>query len=142
MSIADLVADLRAPTPSAAAEAAVRSSSELRNELRKYSLRMSGASRALVRKRSDQLRHLSRDIADAGGWQVASRKTALENIAGKLHALSPLATLGRGYAVARDAHGTALTSVASFNEGDAFDLVLRDGVVPSRVAGTPRKDDA
>lgn len=141
MSIADLVADMRAPTPSAAAEAAVRSSSELRMELKKYSLRMSNATRSLVRVRRDQLRHLTRDIADAGGWQIESRRTALDNIAGKLHALSPLATLGRGYAVARDADGRALTSVESFKDGDAFDLVLRDGVVPSRVAGAPKKED-
>ena len=139
ISISDLVADMRAPTPSAAAEAAVRSSSELRNELRKFSMRMSNAARSLVRVRRDQLRHLGRDIGDAGSWQVESRRTALENVAGKLHALSPLATLGRGYAVARDAEGRALTSVESFREGDAFDLVLRDGVVPSRVAGHPTK---
>ena len=137
MSISDLVADLRAPTPSAAAEAAVRSSAELRNELKRFSMRMSNATRSLVRVRRDQLRHLTRDIADAGIWQVDSRRTALENVAGKLHALSPLATLGRGYAVARDNSGRALTSVDSFREGDAFDLVLRDGVVPSRVAGKP-----
>jgi exodeoxyribonuclease VII large subunit len=135
MSIADLVADLRAPTPSAAAEAAVRSSAELRNELRKFSLRMAGATRAIMRSRADQVRHLARDIGDAGAAQVASRKSALESVAGKLHALSPLATLSRGYAVARDPNGHALTSVEQFNEGDAFDLVLRDGVVPSRVAG-------
>jgi exodeoxyribonuclease VII large subunit len=137
LSISDLVADLRAPTPSAAAEAAVRSSSELRNELKKFSMRMSNATRSLVRGRRDQLRHLTRDIADAGTWQIDSRKTALENVAGKLHALSPLATLGRGYGVARDRDGKALTSVEAFRDGDAFDLVLRDGVVPSRVEGTP-----
>ena len=137
MSISDLVADLRAATPSAAAEAAVRSSAELRNELRRFSMRMSNATRSLVRVRRDQLRHLTRDIADAGTGQIDSRKTALENVAGKLHALSPLATLGRGYAVARDGSGRALTSVDAFRDGDAFDLVLRDGVVPSRVAGKP-----
>jgi len=141
ISIADLVADLRAPTPSAAAEAAVRSSSELRNELRKFSLRMSNAARSLVRMRRDQFRHLGRDIADAATSQIESRKTALGHVAGKLNALSPLATLGRGYAVARDAEGRALTSVESFQDGDAFELVLRDGLVPSRVDGAPKKED-
>jgi len=141
MSIADLVADLRAPTPSAAAESAVRSSAELRNELRKFSLRMSGAARALVRRRADGLRHLTRDIADAGAAQIDSRKAALESVAGKLHALSPLATLARGYAVARDPQRHALTSIEQFKDGEAFDLVLRDGIVPSRVAGAPRKED-
>ena len=140
ISICDLVADLRAPTPSAAAEAAVRSSVELRSELRKYSLRMTGAARSLVRMRGNELRHLGRDIADAASTHVAAHRTQLESVAGRLHALSPLATLSRGYAVARDASGTALTSVESFHDGDSFDLIVRDGVVPARVAGVPRKE--
>jgi exodeoxyribonuclease VII large subunit len=102
---------------------------------------MTGATRTIMRARADQLRHLARDIADAGSSQVASRRSALESVAGKLHALSPLATLSRGYAVARDANGHALTSVGQFTEGDAFDLVLRDGVVPSRVAGPVVRED-
>src|SRR5262249_46396682 len=67
MSICDLVADMRAPTPSAAAEAATRSRAELQNELRRMSLRMGAAARSAIRRRSDELRHLERDVTSASG---------------------------------------------------------------------------
>jgi exodeoxyribonuclease VII large subunit len=137
MSICDLVADHRAPTPSAAAEVATQSLTELHANLRKLSLRMSGATRATVRWHADQLRHLSRDIAGAGQAQIHGRQAAIETIAGRLHALSPLATLARGYAVARDASGATLNSTAAFREGMPFDLIVRDGTVPALVRSMP-----
>lgn len=133
ISICDLVADYRAPTPSAAAEAATRTAAELRNELRKLSLRMGGAARALIRANDNRLRHLARDVADASAGQVTRRQTQLRAVAGRLHALSPLATLARGYAVARDAAGATLSSTAAFHDDMPFDLIVRDGIVPARV---------
>ena len=50
-----------------------------------------------------------------------------------LHALSPLATLARGYAVARRTDGTTLGSASSFTPGMPFELTLRDGVVRAQV---------
>ncbi|HVX39855.1 MAG TPA: exodeoxyribonuclease VII large subunit [Gemmatimonadaceae bacterium] len=141
ISICDLVADLRAATPSAAAEAATRSRVELEGELRKLSLRMGGATRAALRARADRLRHLARDVASASGEQVARRRTSLHAVSGRLHALSPLATLARGYAVARGTDGATLSSVGQFSPGMAFDLVVRDGTVPARV-DAQREDGA
>jgi exodeoxyribonuclease VII large subunit len=60
---------------------------------------------------------------------VNARKTNIAGVAGKLNALSPLATLARGYAVARDPDGAALTSAAQFKPGDPFELLLHDGKV-------------
>jgi exodeoxyribonuclease VII large subunit len=137
-SMCDLVADHRAPTPSAAAETATRSRIELQGELRKLSLRLGGATRALVRWNADRLRHSARDIAGAGAAQVATRRTDLQAIAGRLNALSPVATLARGYSVARDASGGTLNATNAFADGMPFDLVVRDGVVPARVDGVPR----
>ncbi|MEO7083940.1 MAG: exodeoxyribonuclease VII large subunit, partial [Gemmatimonadaceae bacterium] len=134
ITICDLVADHRAPTPSAAAEAATRSANELRAELRKLSMRMSNAARGVVREKADYVRHLERDVADAGVAQIERRRATIQSVAGRLHALSPLATLARGYAVAQDASGATLTSVSNFTSGMAFDLILRDGVVPSTAA--------
>jgi len=133
VSICDLVADLRAATPSAAAEAATRSRGELEGELRKLSLRMRSATRALVRARGDRLRHIGRDLASGGGEQVARRRTQLGAVSGRLHALSPLATLARGYAVARGRDGSTLSTVAQLSDGLPFDLVVRDGTVSARV---------
>src|SRR3954471_6062171 len=84
-SICDLVADHRAPTPSAAAEAATFSRGELQSELRKLSMRLRRAPRSLLRERADALRHLGRDLAGAGGAQLAGRQTALQSVAGRLN---------------------------------------------------------
>jgi exodeoxyribonuclease VII large subunit len=46
--------------------------------------------------------------------------------------LSPLATLSRGYAVARDEEGRALTSARQFSPGLNFDLMLRDGRIAAK----------
>jgi exodeoxyribonuclease VII large subunit len=53
-------------------------------------------------------------------------------VAGRLNALSPLATLARGYAVARDEKGAVLTSTHQFKAGLAFDLLLHDGKVGAK----------
>jgi exodeoxyribonuclease VII large subunit len=129
----DLVADVRAPTPSAAAEAATRSRAELEAELRRIASRLTSGARSAIRMRRDHLRHAARDLAGAGSEFVATRKGAVQSVAGRLNALSPLATLARGYAVPRDLAGTTLTSADSFTEGMPFDLVVRDGVVPAVV---------
>jgi exodeoxyribonuclease VII, large subunit len=139
ITICDLVADYRAPTPSAAAEAATRSRSELAGELRKLALRMSGATRAQVRHRVDALRHLERDIVSASSDAVAKRRASLQSVAGRLHALSPVATMARGYAVARSSDGTTLSSTSAFRAGMSFDLIVRDGMVPAQVR-TPSED--
>jgi exodeoxyribonuclease VII large subunit len=133
ISICDLVADHRAPTPSAAAEAATRSRAELRGELKELSLRMGGAARAAIRTHASALRHVSRDIAAASEVQVTRRQSALQRVAGRLHALSPVATLARGYSIARAENGATLSSLSAFSDGMPFDLIVRDGVVPAQV---------
>ncbi len=139
VTLCDLVADLRAPTPSAAAEAAVPVLADVRDEVRALAdaLRTSGAWH--VRRAAERLAATSADLV-AGAARVTERRRAvLEGVAGRLHALSPLATLGRGYAVARGADGTALSRVADFAPGAPFDLHVRDGVVP---AVARARDDA
>jgi exodeoxyribonuclease VII large subunit len=138
ISICDLVADYRAATPSAAAEAATRSQDELRGELARLSSRITSSTRSVVRSSADRLRHLARDLAAASSDHVLSRRTQLETIAGRLHVLSPLATLARGYAVARGTDGTTLDSIAAFRDRMSFELVVRDGVVPAKVSGARR----
>jgi exodeoxyribonuclease VII large subunit len=133
VSICDLVADHRAPTPSAAAEAATQTREALRQELRELSSRMSGAARATVRVNANRLQHVGRDVAGASAGLLARRHSGLQRIAGRLHTLSPVATLARGYSVARDEKGTTLSAAADFHDGMRFDLVVRDGVVPAQV---------
>ena len=128
MSICDLVADLRAPTPSAAAEAAVPVQTELRERVRLLAAAMAG----LVNERVERAReHASIALDELDGAVVRHidhGRRALEAAAGRLNALSPLATLERGFAIARDSSGRTIRTVKSVTPGAEVDLVLRDGV--------------
>ena len=133
ISISDLVADLRAATPSAAAEAVVRDDAEIGAELRGVGRRLSRALTKRVDHAKSELQWNASALRNRL-IRAAERKSArLSQLSGRLHALSPLATLSRGYAVARDARGHALTSVSRFTNDMQFDVVLRDGTVGARV---------
>ena len=72
-------------------------------------------------------------LTTAASRRVVERSAALGALAGRLHALSPLATLERGYAAARDSDGRTLSAAADFAEGVGFTLRLRDGEVDATV---------
>jgi exodeoxyribonuclease VII large subunit len=136
VTIADLVADQRAATPSAAAALAVQDGAVVREALRVLPVRFARALRGAVDRRG-------RRIADAGtrlergvlGRIIPLRRQALAAAAGKLDALSPLAVLGRGYAVAQDDAGRVLRRVADFAPGAPFALRVSDGSVPCAAKG-------
>ena len=79
------------------------------------------------------LRTVARDMRAASIRAVERRGALLAATAGRLHALSPLSTLQRGYSVARDAQGGTLASASQFQPGDTFRLQLRDGSVAATV---------
>ena len=135
VTLCDMVADLRAATPSAAAEAAVPVVAELRSQLEGLAGAMRGALQRRATGARVQLVRGSRDLRAATLRLAERRRARLENAAGRLHVLSPLATLARGYAVARDGDGRALSDVARFTPGLPFTLVLRDGEVAATVNG-------
>jgi exodeoxyribonuclease VII large subunit len=142
ITLCDLVADLRAPTPSAAAEAAVPSREELALELRGQRQRLVAAMDGCLYEPRRRAAVAARELARAGGASVSARRTTLGGLAGRLHALSPLATLERGYAVASDGQGRTLGSVSDFAPASAFTLRLRDGEVDattSAVRATPNQ---
>jgi len=133
VTIADLVADLRAATPSAAAEAAVPVLDDIvvgLAELRR--VMTAGVERRAVNARRE-LRRFAGDLSIRARRNVERRRARVQEVAGRLDALSPLNTLARGYAVARDTNGHALGSAAAFAAGQAFTLVLRDGQVDATV---------
>ena len=183
-TVVDLVADLRAATPSAAAEAAVPDRDALVQEV--LALRgglLSASSRALQRRRQmvsgvggrfaagarglaalerARLRAFGQAMATHARRALSRKQTRLETLrpvlsafpvaqlaprrgdlaalAGRLDALSPLATLGRGYAVARSLDGHAMASVTAFRPGQPFDVLLADGAV--RATTTARRSGA
>ena len=155
-TICDFVADLRAATPSAAAELAMPVRAEEEDKIVRLSQRIR---QALLRKsqlecqRLDSL--LSRPVlaqplkrieteqrelnqltaqlknAAAGYLQHAERDFAV--LAGKLDMLSPLKVLSRGYAVAREKNGRSLVSTALVHPGDLVDIWLSDGILDCTV---------
>jgi len=157
VTISDLVADLRAPTPSAAAEAVVPDSAVLVAQLRRTpDRRGAGLRRSAERRRkrvADGLERLGRAVRrrldpvrqeiDRQGDRMErtvralreTRRLRLGALAGTLEALSPLATLARGYAVARTPEGAVLRSTEDFPPGRAFHLRVSDGTVAAEALG-------
>ena len=157
VTISDLVADFRAPTPSAGAEAAVKDGEGLAEGLVVTRARMSGALRAMTFRRREVLGVRLGQLRRAGAGLIRPRREAvnqsgdrmeravrklatrnrarLSELAGKMDVLSPLATLSRGYALPQGADGSILRSVEAFEEGARFSLQVSDGAVPCEVRG-------
>jgi exodeoxyribonuclease VII large subunit len=132
VTLCDLVADVRAATPSAAAEAAVPVLAEVRAYLEGLARTMQDALHRRVADSRRQLERAAHELRLVASRTTERRRARMETAAARLHALSPIATLARGYAVARDASGGTLSSVAQFRAGLPFSLTLRDGTVAAR----------
>lgn len=161
VTIADLVADHRAPTPSAAAETVVPDGEAIRATLRRVPEQLARALRRAVERRrgavAEKIRELERSLERrlaprrqdldraatrldrAARRLVERRRLALRSLAGRLDALSPLATLGRGYSVARTPEGRVLRRVKDFPAGLAFTLRVSDGAVDATSLGAARE---
>ncbi|TQI65578.1 exodeoxyribonuclease VII large subunit [Clostridium sp. KNHs216] len=151
-TICDFVADLRAPTPSAAAELAVPDCAELEYTVRydlsrlkqsmrkklmglkqnldaltsRYSFKNPFNLIELERIRTDQLavrlnQSMRRKTADA--------RSALSSVSGRLNALSPLATLSRGYSITYGQNGRVVTRVSDVKTGERISVLLNEGTL-------------
>ncbi len=164
VTIADFVADLRAATPSNAAELAVPDRAELRALIGTMEKRMQNAVSSRLtssRQRLEQLRE-RRVLTDPGAY-VADRRMALDHTqalliaayrrslsgertrlarnASALDAMSPLKVLGRGYAIARKADGKVLRSREEASPGDRLRLRLADGSLLCQVQEEEERND-
>jgi exodeoxyribonuclease VII large subunit len=156
VTIADLAADARAPTPSAAAALALPDGDAWLGRVRALARRLAGAAAARVARagrrldllagalrahapaarlaaRKARLATLARALEREGAHAVALRRERLAALAARLDALSPLAVLGRGYAIARAADGRVLRSAREVAPGDAFSVRLGEGEVEASV---------
>jgi exodeoxyribonuclease VII large subunit len=133
VTLADLVADLRAPTPSAAAEAAVPDGAAVRRELDELREAMASCMADRVDAARERIFGARLDLNDAIRRTISVRRERVGAAAARLHALSPLATLSRGYAVPLDPEGRLLRRAADFTPGAPFALRVADGTVPCRV---------
>jgi exodeoxyribonuclease VII large subunit len=162
VTLADFAADLRAPTPSAAAEQAVpdltafpaildrlrdRASAALLSRLADRRSYLAQEERALGRLLPDTAaaRQRAAELVDRGHRALAARTaremTALAGLGDALRALSPAATLERGYAVARLADGTLVRDPAQARVGEPLEVLVARGTVATRVEGTAAADE-
>ena len=156
ITLADFAADRRAPTPSAAAEIAVPDGTQLPNILARLSQRSAtataarfeaarravrGEGRALTGLRPDLAasRQRAAELLDrahrALGSDLERRRLAAAGLRDSLRALGPLATLDRGYAVARRPDGMILRDPADVASGDELEIIVARGAVDTRVTG-------
>lgn len=135
VTLCDLVADVRAPTPSAAAAAATPDRDELGHRLDRLSRVLARALLAPTRHAGERIERAGDRIASAMARQLDRSRARLSESGARLDALSPLRVLERGYAVARDASGRVLRRVAQFVPGMGFRLRVHDGEVAARVGG-------
>ena len=148
-TLCDFAADLRAPTPSAAAEIAVPDSNtefsrlktisdalsrflkfKLENELMRFDSVLNSRlfeAREYFDDKAEIFKELSQDLGKAYASVTDAKMQKLTAIAGKLNALSPLSVLARGYCAASDCNGNAITDIESLNVGDRLCLTIKNG---------------
>jgi exodeoxyribonuclease VII large subunit len=155
-TIADFVADLRAPTPSAAAEMVVPSRAELTGMIDSLRARLVTVARRQVERKRMKLKALAerpvllrpqgrllqdrqrldelvRRLGYTGGQMVRRQRQSVAGLAGRLDALSPLAVLSRGYSITRDESGHVVKSVAEVSVGQKLSVMLHKGQLTARV---------
>lgn len=133
VTLCDLVADLRAATPSAAAEAATPDKAEVRVQCDVLGQRLTRALKMASRHLIERLDRTGDRLIRCMEHRLQKSGALLTAHGARLDALSPLKILARGYAVARDTDGQVLKRVAQLPSGKAFRLRVTDGEVNGRV---------
>jgi exodeoxyribonuclease VII large subunit len=155
VTIADYVADVRASTPSNAAEIAVPDRAELLGRIQDAQARIAAGMKRTVDRQRDRVRRLAaaRPLSSPSAY-IDDRRLALDNAVNKLafamrnavsvkanrfarlgaalDAMSPLKVLTRGYAIA-EKQGSAVRSIAQLEVGDSVNVRLTDGRVECTV---------
>ena len=132
VSLSDLVADMRAATPSAAAEMVVPDRGAIVQRVDGLGGRLAAGLRRRTRVVEERLARTGDRLQSTLGRMIEARRSRVERIAAQLDALSPLRVLARGYSAAQDDTGRVLSHVADFPSGRPFRLRVSDGSVPAR----------
>ena len=155
-TIADFVADLRAPTPSAAAELAVADIHQIENRIAGYEelvnkafMKFISQKRAVIDNYSMRLKYLNpvsrinekritldrlkERLDDNMSRLLKDYRHKLEVYASRLHGVSPLEKLGQGYSCTQNEKGVPVTSVSNIALGDIITTTLKDGEIISQI---------
>jgi exodeoxyribonuclease VII large subunit len=133
ISLTDLVADVRAATPSAAAELAWSDHREVGRQLDDLAARLAGGLAGRTRLGTEQIERAADRLRGAIDAVLERRRHRLGRLAAQLEALSPLRVLQRGYAMPTGPDGHVLKRRAEFAPGAPFTLRVSDGSVDARV---------
>jgi exodeoxyribonuclease VII large subunit len=130
--LCDLAADARASTPTAAARLVVPDASELVARLARSRDGLARGARSVVERRRERLVHAHDRLRRAPALAVERKRARLEQAAGRLRALSPRATLERGYAIVRTRE-EIVRSREAVSSGDQLEVEVADGTFGARV---------
>lgn len=155
-TIADFVADLRAPTPSAAAEIAVPEKSDIKRML----LNVSKRTRTVLKTKTDSYRRILNTLSNSAQLKnpknyfdqrriylgsleeridmscqriIEKKRSALNTLSANAKALNPMGVLKRGYAAVFSESGKVITSKEALSKGDKINLNFADGTVKTIV---------
>jgi len=154
-TIADFVADLRAPTPSAAAELVVKDRTAIAGALRQWVASMRGEIEQLIAAQRDTIRHhlksyafnrpidlvrqysqrtdeLTRSVSLSGEHTIEVLQQRVAGLQARMTSLDPELTLKRGYAIVSK-RGKTVSSRALLTRDDLIDIRFQDGTVQSKI---------
>lgn len=155
-TMADFVADQRAPTPSAAAELAVPDIEELVLLVHGLQSALTSEMQSLLRQQRRQVESLLRTLDSLSPQaRLDNNRQRVDMLAGRLEravhrrleraqsrldilhrgltAVSPQATLARGYAIVRDENGRLIKTISHVHRGDTLQVQVADGAFPVTV---------
>ncbi len=149
-TICDFVADLRAATPSAAAELSLPDKGDLTRQVQSLATRLSAAETTRLKRFRTQLERLSATrvlTSPEGVWRLrretvtalekrlnlsvsrhlGRKRQSMERVTASLGALNPLSVLGRGYALVQNEEGRVIPTAAELKTGERVHLRFADG---------------
>ena len=135
--LCDLAADARASTPTAAGKLVVPDLGALLASLDRARSGLERSGRRALEREAQRLGRLEERLARAPRLALERKRGTLEHTAGRLRALSPRATLGRGYAIVR-AGGEVVRAASALDPGARVDVELAEGAFGARVEDTRR----